>query len=190
MTAENAHGDNVVDFILELFASRGAEEYMGEAVSMAQHMEQSAACALADDAPDSLVIAALLHDIGHFIGDHPIEALENGIDNLLEDAGADYLAPWYPPAVTEPIRLHVAAKRYLCATDDDYFNQLSDASVNSLRVQGGPMDAAEVARFESNPYHQDAVRLRLYDDDGKEAGLTIKPVSEYLDKLEASTALD
>ena len=185
MTAEKEKSAEVIDFILDLFASRGAEEYMGEAVSMAQHMEQTAACALADDAPDSLVIAALLHDIGHFIGDHPIEALENGIDNLHEAVGADYLQSYFPPAITEPIRLHVAAKRYLCATDDDYFGRLSDASVNSLRVQGGPMSAEEVARFEANPYHRDAVKLRLYDDDGKVHGLDINPVTDYRATLEA-----
>lgn len=185
MTAKNVNPAEVINFILELFASRGAEEYMGEAVSMSQHMEQSAACATADAAPDSLVVAALLHDIGHFIADHPIEALENGIDNQHEDAGADYLQSHFPPAITEPIRLHVAAKRYLCATDDEYFGRLSDASVNSLRVQGGPMSAEEVARFEANPYHRDAVKLRLYDDDGKVHGLNIKPVTEYRATLEA-----
>ena len=161
---------------------------MGEPVSMAQHMEQSAACAADDDAPESLVVAALLHDIGHFVGDHPIEALENGIDNLHEDAGADYLRPWFPPAVTEPIRLHVSAKRYLCATDEAYLGHLSDASVNSLNVQGGPMSADEIARFEVNPWHQDAVKLRLYDDDGKVAGLTIKPVTAYRAAMTAQRA--
>lgn len=185
MTAGKEKSAEIIDFIFDLFASRGAEEYMGEAVSMAQHMEQTAACALADNAPDSLVIAALLHDIGHFIGDHPIEALENGIDNLHEDAGADYLRPYFPPAITEPIRLHVAAKRYLCATDNEYFGRLSDASVNSLGVQGGPMSAEEVARFEANPYHRDAVKLRLYDDDGKVLGLDINPVTDYRATLEA-----
>ena len=175
----------IIDFILDLFASRGAEEYMGEAVSMSQHMEQSAACAVADGAPDSLVIAALLHDIGHFIGAHPIEALENGIDNVHEEAGADYLAPHFPPAVTEPIRLHVAAKRYLCATDAEYLGHLSEASLNSLQVQGGPMNSTEIEAFEANPHHQNAVKLRLYDDDGKVAGLTIKPVSDYRATMEA-----
>ena len=175
----------IIDFILNLFAHRGAEEYMGEAVTMSQHMEQSAACAVADGAPDSLVVAALLHDIGHFIGEHPIEALENGIDNVHEEAGAAYLEPYFPPSVTEPIRLHVAAKRYLCATNAEYLGQLSDASVNSLKVQGGPMSPSEVDAFEANPFHKEAVQLRLYDDDGKIAGLEIKPVSEYRAMLES-----
>lgn len=176
---------NVVDLILDLFAQRGAREYMGEAVTMSQHMEQSAACASADGAPDNLVVAALLHDIGHFVGDHPIEALENGIDNNHETIGASYLEPSFPPSVTEPIRLHVAAKRYLCATNNNYLNQLSAASVNSLMVQGGPMNPAEVREFETSPHHQEAIKLRLYDDDGKIAGLTIKPASEYRKTLES-----
>ncbi len=175
----------IIDFILNLFAQRGAREYMGETVTMSQHMEQSAACAVADDAPNSLVVAALLHDIGHFIGEHPIEALENGIDNNHEEAGAAYLAPFFPASVTEPIRLHVAAKRYLCATDAGYLGQLSDASINSLNVQGGPMSPAEIETFEANPFHKDAVQLRLYDDDGKVAGLEIKPVTEYRSRLES-----
>ena len=117
--------------------------------------------------------------------EHPIEALENGVDNLHEDAGADYLAPWFPPAVTEPIRLHVAAKRYLCAVDTGYYGQLSDASVHSLKVQGGPMTADEIRRFEANPNHRDALRLRRYDDDGKVSGLSIKPVTDYRPLLES-----
>lgn len=188
MNPQNIDSDNIVDLILDLFAQRGAREYMDEPVSMAQHMEQSAACAVDDGAPDSLVIAALLHDIGHFLGSHPIEALENGIDNTHEEIGARYLEPCFPATVTEPIRLHVAAKRYLCATDDTYLNHLSAASVNSLRVQGGPMNPAEIREFEASPHHQEAVKLRLYDDDGKIAGLTIKPASEYRARLESLLA--
>ena len=177
--------DEVINFILDLFARRGAEEYMGEPVSMAQHMEQSAACAVADGADDELVIAALLHDIGHFVGDFPIDALENGIDNLHEASGAQFLTLYFPAAVTEPIRLHVAAKKYLCAVNASYRQHLSAASIQSLEVQGGPMSDAEVAEFEANPYHQSAVKARLYDDDGKIAGLHIKPVAAYRDKLES-----
>ena len=185
MKPQHVDSDSIIDSILDLFAQRGAQEYMGEAVTMSQHMEQSAACAVADGAPDSLVIAALLHDIGHFVGDHPIEALENGIDNTHEEVGASYLEPYFPASVTEPIRLHVAAKRYLCATNDEYFGRLSDASVNSLMVQGGPMSPAEVESFETNQHYKDAVQLRLYDDDGKVAGLTIKPVSDYRHLLDS-----
>ncbi len=185
MATQNQTSAQIIDFILDLFARRGAQEYMGEAVTMSQHMEQSAACAVADGAPDSLVISALLHDIGHFIGEHPIEALENGIDNNHEEVGARYLEPYFPASITGPIRLHVAAKRYLCATDNEYLGCLSDASVNSLKVQGGPMSRIEVEQFEANPYHKDAVQLRLYDDDGKVAGLTIKPVTDYRASLES-----
>jgi predicted HD phosphohydrolase len=177
--------DNIVDFILDLFARRGAEEYMGEPVCMSQHMEQSAACADADNATEELVIALLLHDIGHFVGDFPVEALENGINNCHEDAGANFLAPYFSKAVTEPIRLHVAAKKYLCAVDDEYINRLSEASVNSLNVQGGPMTAAEVKAFESNPHHLAAVKARHYDDDGKVSGLDIKPIKDYRGQLES-----
>jgi predicted HD phosphohydrolase len=177
--------DTVVDFIFDLFARRGAEAYMGEPISMAQHMEQSAACAVAEGASDDQVIAALLHDIGHFVGDFPIDSLENGIDNLHEEAGAKFLEAFYPASVTEPIRLHVAAKKYLCAVDEQYFARLSKASVQSLQVQGGAMTQAEIETFESSPYHQSAVQVRHYDDDGKVAGLDIKPVQAYRDKLQS-----
>ena len=185
MSTPSLNRDTIVDFILDLFARRGAEEYMGEAVSMSQHMEQSAACAVADGAGDELVIAALLHDIGHFVGDFPIDALENGIDNLHQEAGARFLQPYYPASVTEPIRLHVAAKKYLCAVDRGYFECLSDASIDSLRIQGGAMSQAEIEIFEFNPHYQAAVQTRKYDDDGKIAGLDIRPVESYCDKLES-----
>jgi len=173
---------DIVPFILDLFAKRGAEEYMGEPVSMAQHMEQAAACAEADGASDELVIASLLHDIGHFVGDFPIDALENGIDNFHENAGAEFLAPYFNKAVTEPIRLHVPAKKYLCAVDKSYYERLSEASKQTLAVQGGFMDEAEIKAFESKPYYQEAVKLRKYDDGGKDGQInsqSIQPVSHY-----------
>jgi predicted HD phosphohydrolase len=176
--------NNVVDFIFDLFSRRGAEEYLGESVSMAQHMEQSAACAVADGANEALVIALLLHDIGHFMDDFPLEALENGIDNCHEDAGANFLMSFFPKAVTEPIRLHVAAKKYLCTVDNEYITRLSDASVHSLHIQGGLMTDLEVKAFESNPYHLSAVKARHYDDDGKVFGLNIQPIKDYRAQLE------
>lgn len=180
-----ANAANVVDFILDLFARQGATEYMGEAVTMSQHMEQTAACAVSDHADDELVIAALLHDIGHFIGEHPIDALEKGIDNNHEAVGANYLQTHFPATISEPVRLHVAAKRYLCATDPAYLARLSDASVNSLNVQGGPMSASEIESLEANPHHRAAIKLRMYDDDGKVAGLTINPATSYRETIES-----
>jgi len=177
--------DNIIDFILDLFENQGAKEYLGETVSTSQHLEQTAACATADGASDELVIAALLHDIGHFIGGFSIDSLENGINDLHEDFGSDFLAPFFPASVTEPIRLHVAAKKYLCAVDKDYITHLSAASVNTLNLQGGPMSASEVQAFESNSYYLSAVKMRHYDDDGKVAGLEIKPVTEYKAQMEA-----
>ena len=174
---------DIIDFLQDLFSRRGAEAYMGEPVTMSQHMEQSAACAEADGAPDTLIAAALLHDVGHFVGDFPLDSLENGIDNIHEEIGARLLANYFPAEVTEPIRLHVPAKRYLCAVDENYRQQLSPASVQSLMVQGGPMNPSEVAEFESNAHHQAAVRVRVYDDDGKVAGLDIRPFAEYHDLL-------
>ncbi len=164
---------------MDLFAKRGAEEYMGEPVSMAGHMEQTAACAASDNAANELVAAALLHDIGHFVGDFPIDALENGVDNLHENIAAQFLSPYFSAAVTEPIRLHVPAKKYLCAVDPDYHSQLSSASIQSLAVQGGPMTQNEVNQFEANSFYLDAVQLRKYDDNGKVAGKTIHPAKHY-----------
>ena len=148
-------------------------------------MEQTAACAVADGASDDLVVAALLHDIGHFVGEFDIDSLENGINNLHEEAGAKFLEPFYPPSITEPIRLHVAAKKYLCAVDEQYLAHLSQASVQSLQVQGGAMTQPEIEIFESSPHHQSAVQLRRYDDDGKVAGLDIRQIHSYEDKLRA-----
>ena len=185
MTNNELQDGSVVEFLLDLFARRGAEEYMGERVSISAHMEQTAACAVADGASDDLIVAALLHDIGHLVCDFSIDGLENDINNLHEEAGAAFLQRYYPLSVTEPIRLHVAAKQYLCAVDAGYVQTLSVASVNSLRIQGGPMNAAQISEFETKIHHQDAVRLRCYDDDGKVAGLDIKPITAYRDKLEA-----
>jgi predicted HD phosphohydrolase len=176
---------SIVDFILDLFARRGSDKNMGEPISMAQHMEQTAACAAADGATNDLVIAALLHDIGHFVGDFPFDAPESGIDDLHELTGAKFLETFYPASVTEPIRLHVAAKKYLCTVDEQYFTLLSAASVQSLQVQGGLMTEAEIETFESSPYHQAAIKLRRYDEDGKVSGLDIKSVQSYKNMLQS-----
>ena len=157
-----------LDTLAALFAEQGSAEYFGEAVTQAQHMLQAGALAEADGAPGELVAAALLHDLGHFHGEVTGHQLMEGTDNRHSHTGADWLARWFGPAVTEPVRLHVAAKRYLCAVEPDYFALLSPASVHTLSVQGGPMTAAQAAEFAAHPHAADAVRLRRWDDAAKD----------------------
>ncbi|MGW3284880.1 2-trimethylaminoethylphosphonate dioxygenase [Streptomyces sp. NPDC001002] len=161
-------GEEFLDGLAELFAGEGAGAYLGEEVTMAQHMLQAAARAEEAGAPGPLVVAALLHDIGHFQGPVSGEELMAGTDNRHSHTGADRLADWFGPEVTGPIRLHVAAKRYLCAVEPEYFDLLSEASVFTLQVQGGPMSPAEVAEYEANPYAADGVAVRRWDDEGKD----------------------
>ncbi|MDP2292120.1 MAG: HD domain-containing protein [Actinomycetota bacterium] len=160
----------VVDQIVEVLRERGDEAYLGERVSMLEHMLQAAHTAQQEGAPDALVVAALVHDIGHLVHDasagSDMVQLES-VDRVHEEVGAAWLARGFGPEVTEPVRLHVAAKRYLCATERDYFAALSPASVHTLSLQGGPMSPAEAADFIALPHADAAVALRRFDDAGK-----------------------
>lgn len=154
--------------IAELFASEGAADYLGEAVSQAEHMLQAAALAEQAGAQPAVVAAALLHDVGHFTGAVTGSDLMRGTDDHHSEQGADWLAQWFGAEVTEPVRLHVDAKRYLCAVDPGYLGKLSPASVYTLGVQGGPMQPAEAAAFESGAFAADACRVRRFDDEAKD----------------------
>jgi len=176
----------LVDEIFRVFREYGSGAYLGEPVSMTEHMLQSAYAAEQDGAPPRLVAAALLHDYGHFIHEQEEDAAEHGIDTRHEDVGHAFLSKHFGPEIAEPIRLHVAAKRYLCAIDPSYLGELSPASIHSLELQGGPYSAAEVASFEASPHAADAVRLRRYDDIGKVAGLETPDLEHYRPVLEAS----
>lgn len=159
--------DTIVAFIGDIFERRGADSYLGEQVTMSEHMLQGAELAEQANASDEIVVAALLHDIGHYTNEFPDDALAQGIDNHHDEAGAAILSQFFPPVVTECVRCHVAAKRYLCATDKEYFGKLSDASVHTLGLQGGPMNEEEVLEFEKNPHLQEIVQVRYWDDQGK-----------------------
>lgn len=148
-----------------LYAARGGLTY-GEGVTQAEHALQCAALAEADGAAPSLVVAALLHDIGHLLEDEA-DVVQFKVDDHHETAGARALAGLFGEAVRGPIALHVAAKRYLCFAEPRYFRGLSAASQASLRLQGGPFDAAEAAAFEGVAYWREAVALRRFDDWGK-----------------------
>lgn len=176
----------LIDEIFTVFREHGSEQYLGEQVSMTEHMLQAAYAAEQDGAPPRLVAAALLHDYGHFIHDLPADAAEHGIDTRHEEVAHAFLSRHFGAEVAEPIRMHVAAKRYLCATDPSYLNELSPASLHSLELQGGAFDAAAVDEFERSPHAEDAVRLRRYDDVGKVPGLATPDLEHYRAVLEAS----
>lgn len=175
---------SLADEIFDIFTRRGADAYFGERVSMIEHGLQAAYFAREENAPPELILAALLHDIGHLIEPAPDELADWTSDARHELSGADWIARRLPAAVAEPVRLHVPAKRYLCATDPSYTAMLSDASIVTLRLQGGPMSDHEVLQFEKNPFHRQAVRLRLWDDQGKVAGLKTPGLHEYRGLIE------
>jgi len=179
MTRPGPAQRDIIDELADVFARRGAEAYLGEPITMAEHMLQTAALAEADRAPDTLVAAALLHDIGHFTGDLGAYCADDTADRRHEIAGAQALEGYFPAAVTACIRLHVAAKRYLCATDSTYYGSLSTASKHTLSLQGGPMTADEVSEFRRLDVYSDAVRLRLWDDAGKVAGLGTRTFEDF-----------
>jgi phosphonate degradation associated HDIG domain protein len=151
------------------FERRGQETY-GEGVSQLDHALQCAAFAERDGAGAALVTATLLHDIGHLLHDLPADVADSGVDTQHEASGSAWLSRHFGPAVTEPVRMHVAAKRYLAAVEPGYFEQLSEASKLSLKLQGGPMAGAQVQAFEAEPFFADAVRLRRWDEEGKIIG--------------------
>lgn len=170
----------VIRQILELYEAQGHEHY-GEDVSQTEHAVQCAAQAKKIGESNELITAALLHDIGHLL-----ESSAPSIGNYKHDAlGAEFLAPHFPAAVVEPIRLHAQAKRYLCSTKTDYLQRLSLASVDSLKHQGGLMSPAEQAEFIANPHAEAAITLRYWDDEGKDEGLSGIPISDFQSALEA-----
>jgi phosphonate degradation associated HDIG domain protein len=158
--------DRAIDEIFALFRLRGDERY-GERVTQLDHALQCASLAALDEASNSLIAAALLHDYGHLVDNRGHMAERDGADGEHEAVGAAALRVWFGPGVTQPIALHVAAKRWLCAAEPGYLGSISPASRLSLELQGGPMSAADADAFLAQPYAEDAVRLRRWDDWGK-----------------------
>ncbi len=165
---------------LSIYAGRATRRYGLSAVNQLQHALQAAALAEADGCSPATVLASLLHDVGHMIHRLGEDPAGRGIDDVHEELGGDWLASRFGPEVSEPVRLHVAAKRYLCATESDYFGKLSPDSVRSLNLQGGPMSADEVAEFRSHLQWQEAVRLRRYDEAAKDPEATTADFDHFL----------
>jgi phosphonate degradation associated HDIG domain protein len=171
------------DDIIALYSRRGSSLYFGEPVTVAEHGLQAAYFARTAGASDALVLAALLHDVGHLIDLAPDDIAQWDSDAHHEIIGSRWLSSRFGPKVYEPVRLHVPAKRYLCATDANYARVLSAASVQTLKLQGGPMSREEIESFEHEPYHRDAVLLRRCDDQGKVSGLRTPGFENYRDLI-------
>lgn len=180
---------SIVDEIAAVFNDRGEQAYLGEPVSIAEHMLQTAHAAERDGAAPELAVAALLHDFGHLLHGLADDPAGLGIDALHEEVGARWLLPVFGPNVSEPVRLHVAAKRYLCATTPEYLEVLSVASVRSLMLQGGPFSVIEAVAFAALPHAADAVRVRRWDDVGKVPGAVTPPLDHYRPLLESSLSV-
>ena len=176
-----------VETIGELFAGPEARDHLGEPVPIGEHMLQAGALAEAAGAEAALVAAALLHDIGHLSGGTSLWGAggPGGTEDRHGESGARWLSQWFGAAVTEPVRLHVPAKRYLCAADAGYFGLLSAESVRTLSLQGGPMTAAEVAAFEALPHARDAAAVRRWDDQAKDPAVTPPRFAHFAPLLEA-----
>jgi phosphonate degradation associated HDIG domain protein len=181
---------NIVDEILAAFDQRGGSAYLGEPVSVLEHSLQTAFAAEQAGAAPSLVVAALLHDVGHLIHRWPEDVADHGINSRHEDLACNWLSPYFGPEVTEPIRLHVAAKRYLCRVDPSYLRRLSPASIQSLGLQGGPLIEEEAEEFIHSPYSQQAILVRRWDDLAKIPGLATPALRHYRPLLESTARRD
>lgn len=179
MTQKFTHAGDLIDQLEGYFLNTRSDPTAMESLSNAAHMLQTAAAATAAGAHAPLVAAALLHDIGHWLDPDTTLAHLPKADTRHEDVGAAHLAPFFDAAVCQPVQLHVAAKRYLCAAEPSYFAQLSPASVHSLNLQGGAMTPEEMSAFEAIPEHKDAVALRRWDEYGKNPDLEVPEFSHY-----------
>ena len=166
--------------LFALYASQAAQRMYDEDVTELEHALQAASLAHESGAPDHLVAAALLHDVGHLVSDDNVPLDEELTEDFRhERVGARYLARWFGPDVTAPVALHVAAKRYLCAVEAGYLEDLSASSARSLALQGGPMSPAEVEAFERLAHHEAATLVRRWDDRAKLAGLEVADLDAY-----------
>jgi phosphonate degradation associated HDIG domain protein len=168
-----------LEIIEQLFSTRGQLQY-GENVSQIEHALQCAALAEQAGADDELIVAAMLHDIGHLLHRDAAGALRAGADDAHESLGAKFLAGWFGPGISGPVALHVQAKRFLCTREAGYHDRLSSCSRRSLEIQGGPMSGAQAAAFEKLDYAAGGVLVRRWDDLGKQAGLATPSLTYFM----------
>ena len=172
---------NIIDEIIFNF-SNNKSLYIGEDVTIAEHMIQSAMLAEKNKSSDNLVCSCLLHDYGHFLIEDPDKLVEENIDGSHESIGANYLRKFFSNEIIEPILLHVEAKRFL-ARDKSYYRILSEASKVSLKLQGGAMNDGEMEKFKLKPFYQEAINLRRFDEGAKNPKIKSKKIEEYKNLL-------
>ena len=176
-----------IEALLAVLVERGTHWCYDEKVSQLEHAVQGAVIARSEQGNSEDITAALLHDIGHFLmADAAQDERNQDRDLRHETVGANWLSHAFVPKVTEPVRLHVPAKRYLCATEPGYWDDLSEGSKISLRKQGGPMNKNEVAAFATLPGYAAALRLRRIDDRAKAVGLVTAPMESFTEYLLAA----
>jgi phosphonate degradation associated HDIG domain protein len=175
----------LVEEIVFLYKTKGGRAYEGEGVTQLEHALQSARLAEAEGASAELVCAALLHDIGHLLNDKGETPTLRGVDDLHQYVALPFLREHFPQGVLGPIRLHVDAKRYLCATRPEYYDGLSEDSKRSLKLQGGVFSPREAERFIRQPYAEDAVRVRLWDDAAKLPGAATPDLAHFRPLLDS-----
>ncbi len=176
---------DLIEMIGAIIDGKGHRLYGLSAINQRSHALQAALQAEQAGASPALITACLLHDIGHMVHDLGQDPAKDGIDDKHEELGHAWLSRWFGPDVTEPVRLHVAAKRYLCAAEPDYFAKLSPDSVRSLALQGGPMSDTELADYRANPHADAATALRRFDEGAKVKGLETPPVEHFLQYVAA-----
>lgn len=174
----------IVHAVLSLIETQGHAPYGSAQITELEHAVQSAALAREAGSSDALITAALLHDLGHLVVMSALGQAALGVDNKHEEIGAAFLTGFFPDAVTEPIRLHVPAKRYLYVVDEQYRAALTPAARRSLERQGGPFNDEQLSAFQSLPYAQDAVLLRRWDDQAMVPGKLPAELNEFRGAIE------
>ncbi|MEM9214382.1 MAG: phosphonate degradation HD-domain oxygenase [Cyanobacteria bacterium P01_F01_bin.150] len=170
--------------LITLYGDRGLAQYGGEAVSQLEHALQCATLAEKSGESAALITACLLHDLGHLVHHLGDDVAKRGIDDHHEYRAIPVLEDVFPEAITTPIRLHVAAKRYLCAVDKGYWDELSPASKLSLELQGGIFAEKAAEQFIQQPYAEDAVKLRRWDDLAKDPDQKTPDLDHFLPILQ------
>ena len=172
---------NIIDQIISSY-SNNKSLYIGEKVTITEHMIQTAMLAEKNNCSSSLICSCLLHDYGHYILENPDDLINKKKDGKHEDIGYEFLKKYFVKDVVKPIKYHVKAKRYL-VRDEKYYRVLSEASKVSLKLQGGIMNEEEAKEFEGNEFFESSIKLRKFDEEAKKAGLKIKSINEYKNLL-------